>query len=246
MSMADVSDPLAVAAVFALIRKKKLSEDARLSDLFDAVAGDPAPKPLSASSGAEPPLTLGRLLESLDESGTKLDLGQHQALISLARANDASNKPVPAPDHELKLWLLRRVLETTTKKPANEAIASELGPALRLARGVAGEGSNTSAGPLVPLLASAPEVGRFFLRNQFDGRPLPARTKVKGGVLIGRQNSDLVLIKRHDDVLVVVMLTLPAEASTNLVDTLHASLDAAVGSLPPLPPSAGKRKSSPR
>ena len=247
MSLADVSNSLAAAAVYSLIRKKKLSEDARLSDLLGAPdrAGGEKPRPTAPES--EPALTLGRLLGRLDDFAASFDERERGVLSALAAgATDGPTGPVPPTDAELYGALLGRILETATSKPASDAIASELSQIVRLTRTVTSEMPAKKPQGLVPLFAPAAGVGRFFLKNQFDGRPLPSRVKPKTGDMIGRQGRSLAIVERRVDLLVVVMLTLPEKAAPELADTLRTRFDEAVDSLETAPTVPGKRKSSSR
>jgi serine/threonine protein kinase len=94
--------------------------------------------------------------------------------------------------------------------------------------------------------ASAPDVGRFFIKNQFDGRPLPARVKPKNDMMIGRRGPSLTLIQRHDDLLVVLLAMLPEAAPPQWDDALRKGLDEAFETLQISPSGSGKRKTTPR
>ena len=96
----------------------------------------------------------------------------------------------------------------------------------------------------VPFLASAAELGRFFLKHQVDGRPFSARLKPQPGFWAGRQGSALAVVERHDQFLVVMMFDVPAESPPDLVDTLRSVVERAVEALPPPPASPSKRKSA--
>ncbi len=246
MPLADLSNPLAAAAVYSLIRKKKLSEVARLSELLGPPDGA-AMKSRPTDSGSEPTLTLVWLLGRLGDSMAKFDERGRGALSAFAAgATDGTTGPVPMTDPELYGALLGRILETATSKSASDAIALELSQIVRLARAVTSDLPAKKPQGLVPLFGSAMEVGRFFLKNQFDGRPLPSRVKPKAGALIGRRGRSLAILERRGDLLVVVMLTVPESASAELGDALCSRLEEAVDSLEPTPAAAGKRKSSSR
>ena len=245
MSLAGLSAPLAAAAVHSLVRKKKLSEDTKLSDLLGAPEGDTSEKPRPAAPGLEPPLTLGRLLGRLDDSAPEFDKNERETLSALAvDTNNPGTGPVLATDLDLQGAVLGRILQGATTKSASEAIAAELSHVVRLSQAAPDLMSATKPPRLFTLAAPATEVGRFFLKNQFDGRPLAQRAKSKAGVLIGREGSSLAMIQRRDDLLVVVMMSLPEEAPPELGDTLSKRLGAAVESLAPPISTPGKRKAS--
>ena len=246
MPLGDLSIRFAAAAVHSLIRKQKLTEDSRVSDLLGSVHGGAAAKPRPTAPGSEQPLTLGRLLGGLDDSAPQFEGPEVKGLIALAAGTtDLPAGPVPLTDLDLQGVLLGRILETATGKPVSQAIAAELGQALRLTPPVSAASPIRKPEGVVSLSASAVEVGRFFLKNQFDGRPLPPRAKPCPGFVIGRRGPSLAIIQRRDDVLVVA-LTLPEDAPLELADMLRTRLDDAIASLPPTSAIPGKRKSSPR
>jgi hypothetical protein len=90
--------------------------------------------------------------------------------------------------------------------------------------------------------ASAAEVGRFFLKNQFDGQPLPARAKAKNGAFIRRRSSLLNLIQRHDDLLIVLMAALPERSPPEWDEALGKCVDESIVSPPNISSGSGKRK----
>jgi serine/threonine protein kinase len=247
MSLGDLSTPIAAAAVYSLIRRNKLADDAPLSDVLSATKVDAAKKRQPDGSGSQPSITVGKLLKSFDPSAPPFDENDRNALVALAgspKSSPTESKRVT--DQQLPALLLGRILEAVASKPAIEAITSELGHLIRVAHAATGEIDVKKSMTLDDLVAPATEVGRFFVKNQFDGRPLSGRVKTAAGAMIVRRGSSIAVIARHGDLLAVVMLDLLKEAPQQLGDELRACVDRALDSPPPLTSMPGKRKSPPR
>jgi serine/threonine protein kinase len=245
MSLADLNTPLAVAAVHSLIRKKKLGEDDRLADLLSAPQAGVSEKPPAKEPEPKSPLTLGQLIGRVGESAPLFDESEWKAVQPLVKASgEPAKKPGGTTDLPRLEVVLDRILEKATSKPANDAIVSELASTARLTCASPDELAAMNPGRPVPFLASAAESGRFFLKHHADGRPFSARLKPQPGFWAGRQNSALVVIERHDQFLVVMMLDVPAESPPDLADTLRSVLEPAVDALPHPPASPSKRKSA--
>ncbi len=151
-------------------------------------------------------------------------------------------RTTPPTDLELIGLLLERIVERASGKPASEGIAAEVTPSLRLTRPLAGERAPTKSPASVTLAAPAPDVGRFFLKHQFNGRPLSSHVKAKASALIGRQGSSIALIERRDDLLLVVLLTATDESPPEIGDLLRKRIESAIESLQAPAPATGKRK----
>jgi hypothetical protein len=245
MPLADLNTPLAVAAVHSLIRKKKLGEDDRLADVLSAPQAGVSEKPPAKEPEPKSPLTLGRLMGRIGESAPLFDESEWKAVQALEKAPGDPAKKLGATTDLARLEVvLDRILEKATSKPASDAIVSELASTARITCAGPDEIAAMSPGRPVPFLASAAESGRFFLKHQVDGRPFSARLKPQPGFWAGRQGSALVVVERHDQYLVVMMLDMPAESPPDLVDTLRSVVEPAVDALPNPPPSPSKRKSA--
>ncbi len=157
---------------------------------------------------------------------------------------DQAKSPRAATDLARLEVVLDRILEKTTSRSASDAILAELASTARLTAASPDEIASTNPGRPVPLLASAADTGRFFLKHQVDGRPFSARLKPQSGCWAGRQGSSLVVVERHDQFLVVIMLSVPEESPPDLVDTLRSLLESTVDALPQPPTSPAKRKSA--
>jgi serine/threonine protein kinase len=245
MSLVDLNTPLAVAAVHSLIRKKKLGEDDRLADLLSAPQAGASEKPSAKEPEPKSSQTLGQLIGRIGESTPLFDESEWKVLQSLVKApGDPAKKSGATTDLARLEVVVDRILEKTTSKPASDAIVSEMAPTARLSYASPNEMATTNPRSPMPFLASAADTGRFFLKHQVDGRPFSARLKPQPGFWAGRQGSALVVVERHDQFLVVVMLDVPAESPPDLVDTLRSVVEPTVEALPQPPASATKRKSA--
>jgi hypothetical protein len=144
---------------------------------------------------------------------------------------------------ELRGKLFERILEAVTGKASGEAIASELRPG----RGQGARKSNTAPSErIVDVIATAPEIGRFFLKHHFDGRALKRDDKPASKRLKGRRGNSLGLVQRSDDLLLVVLLNLADDTPVNFDDDLCVCLDRALNSFQGLQPSTAKPQSRAR
>jgi CubicO group peptidase (beta-lactamase class C family) len=235
MDLGVLSIPFEAAAVHALVRRKKLREDDALSDI------------LHAPMGEKPVPTLGRLLASLEQPGAKLGEKEREALTAMPglRAPSPSDREPPGAS-ELEGFVLGRVLEAATGKTPEKAIAAEVIQPLGIRGVTPAGGAPGRSDQLVHLAAPAPEVGRFFLKHQLDGRPISSGTKPTEGDLIGRRGTALGLVRRRGEWLFVLLLNLPDGAPPVLGAELCTCLEHAVDSLPTSPSSTGQRRVSPR
>jgi hypothetical protein len=176
MHIRDLSVPLAAAAVRSLMRNnnKKLHEDALVSELLRASTGGALDEKSASEPGMElSKLTVGSLLDGLDQSDSKFGEKERAALIVPLRTRKSSPKDkAPLSDLELRGALFDRILEAATGKPSGEAIASELRPGR-------GQGAKkTTAAPsehIVDLVAAAQRSDELLfvvLLNLLDDTPL--------------------------------------------------------------------------
>jgi hypothetical protein len=241
LPLGDVSVPFAAAAVHSLLAKKKtLREDTMLSDVLRASPGGAGASTKSPAPGSEPlKLTVAQLLDSVNPAEPKLGEDQREALTALAG-------PMAATDLELRGAILGRVLEAVAGAPPEQVITSEVLQPSRLAHVIPAPATTGGLKGLVFLKAPATDVGRFFLKYQFDGRPLAGRVKPAPGALIDRHGDSMALILRKDDLLFVVLLRLPGTAPPEFMSDLRACLDRAVDPLPGPDSPPAKRRSSAR
>jgi hypothetical protein len=247
MELGELSILFAAAAVHSLIHKQKLHEEAPLYEAVRASSGDagngrqaPAPAP---PKGSERPMTLGRLLGSLDPSSPRFSETERKALTALYRNLSRSPSDHDAStDAQLQGALLARVLEAATGKPAAEAIAAEVLQPSRLLHVAPVQANSKERAGLRELAAPATEAGRFFARSQFDGRPAPTRVKPAAGFMMSRKGSSLALVLRHDDLLLVALVKLAADAPPQVGAELRTCLERAADSLRGLPPASAIRK----
>jgi hypothetical protein len=133
--------------------------------------------------------------------------------------------------------LFDRILEAATGKPSGEAIASELRPGR-------GQGAKkTTAAPsehIVDPVATAPEIGQFFLKHQFDGRQLKRGEKPTATRLVRRRGDSFALVQRSHELLFVVLLNLSDDTPLQLDADLCTCLDCALRSLRAVQPSTVK------
>ncbi len=229
MDLGELSVPFEAAAVRALVRRKKLLEDERLSDIVHAAK--------------KSDVTLGRLLASLERPDARLGEKEREALNALLDRNaPAPTGQEPTGALELEAVLLGRVLESVTGKPPEKAIITEVAQPQKL-RGVAPAGvAHGHPDGLVHLAAPAPELGQFFLKHELDGRPVSPPAKPTDGSLLGRRRTALGLVRRRGEWLFVLLLNIPADAPPELGIELRICLDHAVDSLPPSPAPTGQRR----
>ncbi len=179
----------------------------------------------------------------IGESGPLFDESEWKALGALVKAAEVQAKrPSATTDLKHLVVVLDRILEKATSRPASDAIRSELALTSRLTAANPDEIASTNPGQPVPLMASAADIGRYFLKHQADGRPFSAQLKPQSGLWPYPQGSSLVVVERLDQLLVVIMLSVPQESPPDLVDTLRSLLEPTVEALPQPPASPTKRK----
>jgi hypothetical protein len=239
LPLGDLSIPFAAAAVQASLHDRKLEEGAILSELVQRSAGDRGEQsPPSAGGSGESALTIGRLLDGLDPSAPPLSDGQRKALAALAAAGAPSPAKVPAPsDFQLRGAVIGRILGAMSTKPPLELISSKVLRPSKLARVARDAAASGDGGGLIPLVAPAEEVGRFFRKHRFDGRLLDSRARPQNGALVVGGNGAVGLAVRRDDWLIIVLLRTrddaPEEWRRDLRACVERALDSLVSSRPP-------------
>jgi hypothetical protein len=248
LPLGDVSIPLAAAAVRSLIAKKKLRDDALVSEILHPPSAGSSPAGNSPAPDSNPvKLTIANLLDGVNPRAPKFSNQEREKLAILAGgASLFRPRSGGTTDLELRGALFARALVSTTGKTPAQAIADEVLASARIAHGNPARGATEAPSGPLNLVGSAPDVARFFLKHEFDGRPHSGRVKPTSGALLGREGDAQALVVRKDDLLFVVLFKLPADAQPQFTDDLRASLDRPVATPPSTHAPQTKRRSGVR
>jgi hypothetical protein len=248
MRLGGLSAPFAAAAARRLIRDGKLREDAQLSEVFRLPPGIGAeqrsPSPHAAGT---PELTVGGLLDGLARTARRFTETERTALAAMiGQGSSPRPRPSPPTDLELRGALLELILARVTGKNPSEVMLPDASRPSRQARVAPGTAGNAAQQAHDHPAASAEEVGAFFVKRGFDGRPLEPRSRPGSGALIGRGDDALGLVLRRGDWLLVVLANVPDDGPRELGEDLRARLDRAMDALTPAAPSPEDHQPSPR
>ena len=128
LPIGDLSVPLLAGAVYSQISKKKPGEGALLTDILHPPAagkGEGGRPP--AAGQAQPVMTVGMLLDGLDDPHKEFTNAERKALAAIAgNGSPPATAPSSVTDLELRGLLLEKLLAAVTGKPPAEVAASEL------------------------------------------------------------------------------------------------------------------------
>jgi serine/threonine protein kinase len=247
MQLEELSVPFGAAAVRSLLKKMKLGEGAPVTKLLRTPPGGQGEtRSPSAGGPGRPAMTIGRLLAGLDPSAPRLTDVERNAFAAMIGEGSSPTDPPVTSDDQLRDVLLGRVLAAMGGKTLGEVITSEVLRPLRLANVSTGEPTVGGQQRGIRLVAPATEVGRFFLKHGFDGRPLEPGTGSQRGAVVCRGKDSLGLVVRRDDLLIVVLLRVPDDAPAELGGNLRDCLDRAADSTPTPQNLPVKGRQSPR
>jgi hypothetical protein len=248
MRLGGLSAPFAAAAARRLIRGGKLREDARLSEVLRVPSGgEGRQRPPSPPAAKAPGLTVGGLLDGLGPAAPPFTDAERTALGALI-GQGSSPRPGPSPltDLELREGLLEAILATVTGKRPSEIMMPDGPRSSRKARVATGKAGDEARQDHDHLLATAEDVGAFFVKHGFDGRSLETRSRPGAGALIGRREDALGLVLRRGDWLLVVLAKVADDAPRELGEDLRTGLDRALNALGPVASSPESQRPSPR
>jgi hypothetical protein len=247
MQLGNLSVPFLAAAAYSLSTSKGINKETRLSDLFRTHSNGRDEKQSSAATGTgKAEMTIGGLLNSIDPSAPPLSDVERKALAaSISVKWRSSYEHNIITDYDFRGVLLGEILAAVSGKTPGEVVAAEVIRPLKLSSVVPAKAASESREGEIQLIASAGDVGRFFLKHDFDGRPLEPSTNLKAGALICEGRESLGVVLRRNGLLFIVLLRIPDDAPGELGVDLKACLNRTVDSLPtprplddkgPLPP----------